>query len=223
MDNSQIYVILKDIVQGLAKADRSFKPLPDAFKNDLRLDEAGLDLTTLPEVAQELEARLKGKDLGLGKLFSQEILNSMTMGTLVESIRNALTPQTKAKIVVYVDDEEENLFIFNRKFGKRLNLKTFTNPIAALDFIRAEEKVGLVVTDEVMPNLSGSALCDEVHKTKPFMKFILITGNPNSDEDLMYKALRKHRFYEFINKPVDFEGKGEEYFNVINGLLDFDW
>ena len=39
----------------------------------------------------------------------------------------------------------------------------------------------------------------------------------------MYNALRQNRFYEFINKPVDFERKGEEYFNVIQGLLDFDW
>jgi DNA-binding NtrC family response regulator len=81
----------------------------------------------------------------------------------------------------------------------------------------------LVITDEVMPKLSGNELCDAVKKSKPNLKFILITGNPNHDSDLMYLTLRKNRFYEFINKPVDFENKAEEYFSMIQSLIEFDW
>ena len=74
-----------------------------------------------------------------------------------------------------------------------------------------------------MPALSGCKLCDETKKAKPNMKFIMITGNPNHDGDLMYKSLRKDRFYDFINKPVDFDKNGEEYLAIIQGLVDFDW
>jgi DNA-binding NtrC family response regulator len=126
-------------------------------------------------------------------------------------------------MVVYVDDEEENLFIFKRKFGKKLNLNTFSDPIKALEFIQNSEDVRLVITDEVMPKMSGNELCDRVHLTKPLLRFVLITGNPNSDGDLMYRALRKNRFYEFINKPVDFDTKGDEYLGMIQGLLNFNW
>ena len=80
----------------------------------------------------------------------------------------------------------------------------------------------LVITDEVMPGMSGNELCDAVHETKPLMKFILITGNPNSDGDLMYRALRRNRFFEFFNKPVDFESKGEEYLTLINRIIAFE-
>jgi hypothetical protein len=52
------------------------------------------------------------------------------------------------------------------------------------------------------------------------MKFILITGNPNSDDDLMYRSLRKSRFYEFINKPIDLEKKGDEYLKMFQDIVN---
>jgi DNA-binding NtrC family response regulator len=122
-------------------------------------------------------------------------------------------------LVVYVDDEEENLFIFKRKFASAFSLRSFSDPMEALEFILTNNDVALVVTDEVMPKLSGNELCDKVHESKPNLKFILITGNPNSDDDLMYRSLRYNRFYEFINKPMDFEGKGREYLHLIQGVI----
>ncbi len=141
---------------------------------------------------------------------------------MISLLSETSDPAQKNLEVVYVDDEEENLFIFRRKFGKDLNLKTFANPIEALEHIRKSSNIGLVITDEVMPKLSGNQLCDEVRKTKPNMKFILITGNPNQDEDLLYKSLRQNRFYELINKPMDLESKGKEYLSMIKALLGAD-
>lgn len=224
MGNKEIYDILKDIVSALRKEDESFQPLPEVFDPELTLDGAGLDLATLPEVLVEVKTRFNGKDLGLDSFLTPDILNTSTLGQLVGRILAGFSPKkAQEAVVVYVDDEEENLFVFKRKYGKRLNLKTFTEPLKALEFIKQDENVRLVITDEVMPKMSGNELCDQVHKTKPLMKFILITGNPNNDGDLMYRALRRNRFFEFINKPIDLEGKGEEYLATIQGLIDFDW
>jgi CheY-like chemotaxis protein len=223
MELDSLYGILRDITSTLAEKDPSFQALPKDMDEGMLLNEAGLDIITLPDVAAELKNRLGGRDLGLNRLMNPSDVNAMSIGSFLKHIQSMLTNRNKQPLVVYVDDEEENLFIFTRKFGKRLNLKTFTDPTEALAFIKAEESVSLVITDEVMPKLSGNQLCDEVHKSKPSMKFVLITGNPNSDEDLMYKSLRKNRFYEFINKPVDFEKRGDEYLNLIQGLLSFDW
>jgi DNA-binding NtrC family response regulator len=129
------------------------------------------------------------------------------------------SPPYRNPIVVYVDDDPDCLFIFERKFGRRLHLKMFTQPKEALAFILASPEVALVITDEVMPGLSGNQLAEELMKYKPNMKIILITGNPNHDADLMYNSLRRGRFYEFIQKPVDFESRGEEYYNLIQGLI----
>ncbi len=214
METTTLYGIIREIVAGLSFKDPSYRGLPEKLDEGMALDDLGLDITTLPEVVAELEDRLGGKDLKLRDLLNPTDLNTMSLGDLLKQIKLSLASRKKNPVVVYVDDEEENIFVFKRKFGKRINLKTFTSPIDALAFIKASDDVALVITDEVMPKLSGNELCDEVQKAKPLMRFILITGNPNSDEDLMYRSLRSNRFYDFINKPVDFEGKGEKYLEM---------
>jgi CheY-like chemotaxis protein len=223
MNAIQAYDIVREIVAALAARGEKTKLLPEAMQADATLYEQGVDLIVFSELVDELGQRFNGKDFHLEGYMIPDEYYYLTTGKLVNTIAAAFKTIKKEPLVVYVDDEEENLFIFNRKFGKKLNLKTFTDPQAALAFIQADENVKLVITDEVMPGMSGNDLCDRVHKTKPMMKFILITGNPNGDGDLMYRALRKNRFYEFINKPVDFDGKGEEYLILITGILEFDW
>jgi CheY-like chemotaxis protein len=223
MDRNSLYLLLKESVAALSGKDSYFKALPDVPDFDIPLNDFGLDIVTLPDVADDLKARLGGRNLGLEAILNPQDVNAMTIGQLLDRVLGALAPRRKESLVVYVDDEEENLFIFTRKFGKRFQLKTFTEPLKALEFIKSEENVALVITDEVMPLMSGNQLCDAVHAVKPFMKFVLITGNPNHDDDLMYRALRKNRFYDFINKPLDFERKGEEYFQLFNSLIHFEW
>lgn len=223
MNSQQAYNIIREIIVTLIARGEQAKELPESLRSDATLYEQGLDLTAFSELVEELSQRFNGRDFHLGGYLIPEEYYYLTTGKLVESMVAAFKTAKKDPVVVYVDDEEENLFIFNRKFGKKLNLKTFGDPKEALTFIQGQENVKLVITDEVMPGMTGNELCDAVHKTKPMMKFILITGNPNSDGDLMYRALRKNRFYEFINKPVDFDGKGEEYLNLIQGVVEFDW
>jgi CheY-like chemotaxis protein len=221
METSALYAIIREIIHGLSTKDPSFASLPEAFDGEASLNDLNLDITNLPEVIAELESRLGGRDLKMDDVLNPSDLNTMTLGDLLKRIQSALTAGRKNPLVVYVDDEEENIFIFKRKYGKRLNMKSFTNSMEALEFIKSNDDVALVITDEVMPNLGGNALCDEVHKSKPMMKFVLITGNPNSDGDLMYRSLSRNRFYDFINKPVDFEKKGEEYFALFQKLLSY--
>lgn len=223
MKKADIYRMLREITESLHRKEPGFPTLPERPEETALLNDLGLDIISLPDVVAELKTRLGGRDLGLDKLLNPADVNAMTLGNLLSHIQAMTSSQVRQPVVVYVDDEEENLFIFKRRFGKHLSLKTFSDPIEALDFIKTDDSVGLVITDEVMPRLSGNQLCDEVHKAKPTMKFILITGNPNGDGDLMYKSLRQNRFYEFINKPLDLEGKGEEYLTLIQGLVSFEW
>lgn len=223
MNSQQAYSIVREITAALIARGEQAKALPEAMLAEATLYEQGLDLTAFSELVEELSQRFHGRDFHLGGYLIPEEYYYLTTAKLVSAVVAAFKTAKKDPLVVYVDDEEENLFIFNRKFGKKLNLKTFGDPKEALTYIQGQENVKLVITDEVMPGMTGNELCDAVHKTKPMMKFILITGNPNSDGDLMYRALRKNRFYEFINKPVDFDGKGEEYLNLIQGVVEFDW
>jgi CheY-like chemotaxis protein len=222
MNTERAYAIIRDITAALEARGENTKTLPDVQQPEATLYDLGVDLTAFSELLEELSLRFNGKDFHLQGYLIPEEYYYLTVDKLVTSVASAFKTTSKEPEVVYVDDEEENLFVFKRRFGKKLKVKTFTDPKAALLYVQRSEDVKLVITDEVMPGMSGNELCDAVHDTKPLMKFILITGNPNGDGDLMYRALRRNRFFEFFNKPVDFEAKGEEYLTLINRIVAFE-
>ncbi len=228
MQNNRILAILIDVLNRLARENPSFHTLPENLEASTTLDESHISDTNIGELAQALRQRFGGIALNVELMYrlqktfagtSMDMGYYKTLGDIARHIQTSLQHGVKNPVVVYVDDEEENLFIFRRQFGKRCNLRTFTDPREALAFISETPDVVLVLTDESMPALSGNALCDAVHESKPFLKFVLITGNPGGDQNLVHKSLRQGRFYDFINKPLDFAGKGEEYFTIINKVL----
>jgi CheY-like chemotaxis protein len=220
MNSLQAYDILKEITQSMALRGEHIKSLPEARSQDQPLEASGIDLIAFSDITEELKQRFQGKNFHLDQYLLPEEFRYLTMGKLLSLITNSFVTSVRNPQLVYVDDEEENLFIFKRKFGNKVNLKTFGDPLAALAYIKSEESVSLVITDEVMPVMGGNALCDEVHKAKPMLKFILLTGNPNNDDDLLYRSLRQSRFYEFISKPVDLDGKGGEYLKMFQDILN---
>jgi CheY-like chemotaxis protein len=228
VQNDKILAILRDVFTRLAKENPSFAPLPSVLDDNTTLEALHVSEANIGELARELRARLGGIALNVELMYrmqkavqgtANDMGNYKTLGDMARHIAGALHHGIANPVVVYVDDEEENLFVFRRRFGKRLNLRTFSNPLEALAYIEENPEVVLVLTDEVMPGMTGNQLCDRAHETRPALKFILITGNPGGDENLLHKSLRHGRFYDFINKPLDFEGKSEDYLAVVNRIL----
>ena len=219
MKSGDIYSMIKASVIELKKQHPELQPLDKQLNRNAIFADYGFDTFTFGELERDLEERLDGRKLDMESFLVPEAFYDVTVGQMMDYIEERITIRRKNSIVVYVDDEEENLFIFRRKFGKDFNLKLFSDPQEALEYINSNSEVALVITDEVMPGLRGNKLCEEVRKAKPFMKFLLITGNPENDDSLMYKSLRQGRFYDFIQKPVDFDGKRKEYLELINSLI----
>lgn len=216
MDNQRIYEIIKASVRELGKGNDLFSPLPDVCEAEASLETIGLDPLLLPELIPELKSRFGGKDLS-GIL--SNLSDMHTVGDLLTALSSALGTGIAAPCMVYVDDEDANLFVFKRRFDRIFKVVYFTDPVAALDFILNDANVALVLTDEVMPNLTGNELCDRVHALKPAVKFILLTGNPNNQEDLAFRAMRRNRFYEYLQKPLDLENRFSELESLFASLL----
>jgi CheY-like chemotaxis protein len=222
MNREEIYKILQSISLSVSSDDDTARPLPEKPEWSASLEDLDIDMISAQEYFRGLEDRIPTKNFHVPPNLIEKLHLFGSLGELVDFILEKGFAKRPDLEVVYVDDEAENLFVFKRRFAKSINLKTFENPTEALEYILASPNVGLVITDEVMPSLTGNQLCDTVKKSKPNMKFILITGNPNQDDDLMYKSLRKSRFYEFINKPMDLQNKGDEYLAMIKNLMAFD-
>ncbi len=206
--------------------------MPATIDENSTLEALHVTDVNIGDLAKELRNRLGGIALNVELMYRmQKAFGGTTsgqnqyssIGDMVRHIQSSLHHGIQNPVVVYVDDEEENLFVFRRRYAKRVNLRTFSNPEEALAFIKDSPDVVLVLTDESMPGMSGNQLCDQVHLTKPFLKFVLITGNPGGDENLMHRSLRHGRFYDFINKPLDFDKNGEEYFESMSKVLSGDF
>ncbi len=232
MQSQKIFGIIHEAFRVLAKQNLSFSEIPSDAGDETTLVDLGINEANIGVLARELRNRVGGIALNIEMMYrmhkafestSNGINEYRTLGDMVRHIQASQSHGIANPMVVYVDDEEENLFVFRRKYGKRLNLRTFSNSEEALTFIRDTPDIALVITDEMMPNLTGNELCDAVHKYKPFIKFILITGNPAGDENLLVHTLRFGRFFDFINKPLDLENKGEEYFSSIQKALSGDY
>lgn len=134
-------------------------------------------------------------------------------------------------LLVYVDDEKSNTYLFADQFEDKFNIKVFNDPKEAEHFVLVNDSVLLVVTDQQMPLLNGLNLAENIKKNKPFLSFIMLTANPENDRDLMYKSLKNNLFYDFLQKPLEFEKKTalvDLFVNAINSAfndflkVDFD-
>ena len=229
MHSDRVLAILREVFTRLSRENPSFASLPNIIDENTTLEALHVSEANIGELAQELRYRLGGIALNVELMYRMQKAfggttagknNYNTIGDMVRHIQAGLHHGVTNPVVVYVDDEEENLFVFRRRFAKRINLRTYSKPEEALAFIKDSPDVVLVLTDESMPGMSGNQLRDQVHLTKPFLKFILITGNPSGDENLMQNSLRHGRFFDFINKPLDFDRKGEEYFATITRIIE---
>jgi YesN/AraC family two-component response regulator len=81
--------------------------------------------------------------------------------------------------LLIVDDEEHILKMLSEFFKPQgINVMTANDGRAALEYVR-ENNVDLIISDIMMPRLSGISLFYEVRKIDPFLQFVVITGYPS--------------------------------------------
>jgi signal transduction histidine kinase len=102
--------------------------------------------------------------------------------------------------VVYVDDEPINLRVFEANFRDRYRLATFASPVQALEFItqRASE-VGVLVTDQRMPQMSGVQLLEKVRAVAPDAQRMMLTAF--ADIKAMADAVNLGQVARYFGKP----------------------
>ncbi len=107
--------------------------------------------------------------------------------------------ESKPKInVLYVDDEENNLFSFKATF--RLKYKVFTaiNGNDAMDIINNND-IQIIITDQRMPGMTGVEFLEKVIETHPNPMRILLTGY--TDMSAVVEAVNKGKIFYYLNKP----------------------
>ena len=99
-----------------------------------------------------------------------------------------------------VDDEVDNVESLERLFRKKYRVLKATSPEAALKLLD-QNQVTVIISDQRMPNMSGTELLAESIKTHPFAVRILLTGY--TDIESVIAAINSGQVYRYVNKPWD--------------------
>jgi len=123
--------------------------------------------------------------------------------------------ETSPVTVLIVDDDTEVLGAMSDVLGDEYHVLATTRPSQALRFIH-EQAVSVIITDQVMPEMSGVELLARVNEASPQTVRLLSTAH--SDVRTVIEAINKGHVYRYIVKPWDVD----ELLGVVRGAAELN-
>jgi signal transduction histidine kinase len=102
--------------------------------------------------------------------------------------------------ILYLDDEENNLFSFKALFRREYDVYTTTSPQDAVAYL-SQHTVPLIFSDQKMPGLSGVEFFELTARDYPDSVRILLTGY--ADIEAVIDAINRGQVYRYVTKPWD--------------------
>lgn len=100
--------------------------------------------------------------------------------------------------VLFVDDDESNLIVWETAFTSRFRVLTATNAERAMELLR-EHEVGVVLADQRMPGITGVELLEAVREEFPDTIRMLVTAY--SDLTAAVDAINRGHVRRYLRKP----------------------
>ncbi len=100
--------------------------------------------------------------------------------------------------ILYVDDELENLIVFQATFDDYFNVVSADSGQEALDLL-ATRAFPVVVADHRMPKMTGAELFEVMRIKFPHTKRVMLTGY--ADSKAMLSAINQGHVFHFLKKP----------------------
>jgi PAS domain S-box-containing protein len=105
--------------------------------------------------------------------------------------------------ILFVDDEEINLLNFKMIFQDRYEIITALSGEEGLRCFQKTEDVGLVISDQRMPGISGTDMLGKIYDIDPDPIRVLLTAH--SQVEYVLDAINLGRIYQYILKPWDID------------------
>ena len=100
--------------------------------------------------------------------------------------------------ILYVDDEENNLFSFKATFRIKYKVLTALSGNEALDILE-KNQVHIIITDQRMPEMTGIEFLEKVLEKFPDPMRVLLTGY--ADMNAVIDAVNKGKIFHYLAKP----------------------
>ncbi|HVW13305.1 MAG TPA: response regulator [Mucilaginibacter sp.] len=100
--------------------------------------------------------------------------------------------------VLYVDDEQDNLFSFLATFRIKFRVLTAFSGDEALKLLETK-LVHVIISDQRMPHMTGVELFEKVQEKYPDPVRLLLTGY--ADMNAVIDAVNKGKIFHYLTKP----------------------
>ena len=115
--------------------------------------------------------------------------------------------------MLYVDDLQTNLILFQATFERDYHIILAESAAKALEIMK-EQEIQVLVTDQRMPDMTGTELLEIVSREYPEVRRFLLTAF--TDFETVVEAVNKGHIHGYINKPL----QAEEVRLSINNSLE---
>jgi DNA-binding NtrC family response regulator len=106
----------------------------------------------------------------------------------------------RAREILLVDDEPDNLDLLVRALRGLGPLCTATSGATALELLRQRD-VGVIVTDHLMPGLTGVELLERAARLVPQAARVLVSAY--GDSDVLADAINRGHVMHYVAKPIE--------------------
>ncbi len=100
--------------------------------------------------------------------------------------------------ILYVDDERDNLIVFEATFEDSFNVHIANSGRKALELLE-RQPFPVVIADQRMPVMTGSELFEIMRSKFPHTKRVMLTGY--ADSNAMLDAINQGQVFYFVKKP----------------------
>lgn len=115
-----------------------------------------------------------------------------------------------SKTILYVDDEEVNLFLFQRMFESRYKVLTANSAEVAFKTLNDNpESIDAVISDMRMPGMDGLTFIRSARESFRNVAFYLLTAYNNNPE--IEKAIEDKLILKAFTKPLDIPSITREF------------
>ncbi len=101
-------------------------------------------------------------------------------------------------IILYIDDEEQNLLAFRSAFRRIYEVHTALSAEQGLQILETEA-IEVIITDQRMPDMTGTEFLEQIIPIYPNIIRMILTGF--SDIGAIVEAINRGQVYRYINKP----------------------
>jgi two-component system response regulator (stage 0 sporulation protein F) len=103
--------------------------------------------------------------------------------------------------LLYVDDEQINLTLFKINFGKKYNVLSANSGQEALEILKSNRAITVVISDMKMPGMNGIEFIKQAKKEYPNIIYFILTGYGFTDE--ISDAIESRLVNKYFSKPFD--------------------